>query len=218
MTAPTLTAERARICDYGRRLVADRLVVGTSGNISIRAGELIAVTPTGIDYGDLTPDSISVLDLRGRHLDGGAPTSEVPLHLAVYGERGDVRAVVHTHSVHATAASMLVDALPPVHYLLALFGGTVRTAPYARFGTAELATATLGALGDGFGCLLANHGAVAVGGNLAAAYDRALQLEWLCQVWLTARTAGQPRTLPAGELAGVADAIRGYGAAGREND
>ncbi|HEX4724523.1 MAG TPA: class II aldolase/adducin family protein [Pseudonocardiaceae bacterium] len=211
-----LIAERARICEYGRRMVTDRLVVGTSGNISIRAGELIAVTPTGIDYGELTPESISVLDLAGRHLDGAAPTSEVPLHLAVYRGRWDVRAVVHTHSVHATAASMLVDALPPVHYLLALFGGAVRTAPYARFGTAELASAALAAMGDGFGCLLANHGAVAVGGNLAAAYDRAVQLEWLCQVWLTARGVGRPRTLPAGELAAVADAIRGYGAAGRE--
>lgn len=212
-----LTAERALICDYGRRLVADRLVVGTSGNISIRVGELIAVTPTGIDYDSLMPEMISVVDLGGRHLDGGAPTSEVPLHLALY-RRGDVRAVVHTHSVHATAASLLVDHVPPIHYLLALFGGAVRTAPYARFGTVQLADAVLGALGDGFGCLLANHGAVVVGGNLSAAYERAVQLEWLCQVWLTARSVGPPKLLPAGELAGVAELIRGYGAVGREHD
>jgi len=212
-----LAAERARICDYGRRMTADRLVVGSSGNISVRVGELIAVTPTGIEYADLTPDSISVLDPGGRRLAGDRPTSEVPLHLALY-ERDDVRAVVHTHSVHATAASMLVDQLPPVHYLLALFGGTVRTARYATFGTPELAASARAALRDRFGCLLANHGAVTVGGNLAAAYERAVQLEWLCQVWLTARAAGRPRPLPAGELAAVSEAILGYGAVGRERN
>jgi L-fuculose-phosphate aldolase len=214
---PLLAVERARICEYGRRMAADRLVVGSSGNISVRSGDRIAVTPTGIEYADLTPDSIAVLDPAGRHIDGGAPTSEVPLHLALY-QRTDVRAVVHTHSVHATAAAMLVDELPPVHYLMALFGGTVRTARYATFGTPELAASALDALGGRFACLLANHGAVTVGGSLAAAYDRALQLEWLCQVWLTARTAGRPRLLPPGELAAVTEAILGYGAAGREND
>jgi len=212
---PLLAAERARICDYGRRMADDRLVVGSSGNISIRSGDLVAVTPTGIEYADLTPDLISVIGLDGRHLDGAPPTSEVPLHLALYNSR-PIGAVVHTHAVHATAASMLVDQLPPVHYMLALFGGAVRVAPYATFGTAELAASVLGALGDRFGCLLANHGAVTVGANLPAAYDRAVQLEWLCQVWLAARTAGQPRHLPPGELARTTELMRGYGAAGRE--
>lgn len=209
--------ERALICDYGRRMAADRLVVGSSGNISVRVGDLIAVTPTGIEYADLTPDTISIIDLDGRHLDGAAPTSEAPLHRALY-RRQDVRAVVHTHSVHATAASMLVDQLPPVHYLLGLFGGAVHTTSYATFGTAELAAAVVSALGLRHGCLMANHGAVTVGGNLAAAYDRALQLEWLCQVWLTARTAGRPRHLPPGELAAVTDRLLDYGAVGREHD
>lgn len=208
--------ERALICDYGRRMAADRLVVGTSGNISVRVRDLIFVTPTGIEYADLTPDAISIIDHDGRHLDGAAPTSEAPLHLALY-RRPDIRAVVHTHSVHATAASMLVDQLPPVHYLLGLFGGAVHTAPYATFGTTELATSVVSALGSRHGCLMANHGAVTVGGNLAAAYDRALQLEWLCQVWLTAHTAGRPRHLPPGELTAVTEQLRGYGAAGREH-
>ena len=210
--------ERALICDYGRRMAADRLVVGSSGNISVRVRDLVAVTPTGIEYADLMPDAISIIDLDGRHLDGAPPTSEAPLHLALYHRRRDTRAVVHTHSFHATAASMLVDQLPPVHYLLGLFGGAVHTAAYATFGTAELAASVVAALGDRHACLMANHGAVAVGGSLAAAYDRALQLEWLCEVWLTARTVGRPRLLPPGELTRVTEQLRAYGAAGREHD
>jgi L-fuculose-phosphate aldolase len=214
-----LAAERAEVCAYARRMSVDRLVVGTSGNISRRAGDLVAVTPTGIDYAELTPESITVLDLAGRRIDGDlAPTSETPLHLALYRSRPNkMGAVVHTHAVHATAVSLLVDRIPPVHYLLGIFGGAVHVARYATFGTEELAAHTIEALGDRTGCLLANHGAVTVGGNLAAAYDRALQLEWLCQVWLTARAAGLPRPLPPGELDTVTELIRGYGAAGREH-
>jgi L-fuculose-phosphate aldolase len=215
MSEPLLAAERARICDYGRRMAGDRLVVGSSGNISTRTDDLVVVTPTGIEYVDLTPDLISVVDLDGHQLAGAPPTSELPLHLALYRQR-PVGAIVHTHSVHATAASMLVDQLPPVHYLLGIFGGAVRVARYATFGTAALAASVLTALGDGNGCLLANHGAVTVGANLAAAYDRAAQLEWLCEVWLAARTAGRPRHLPPGELARVTELVRDYGAAGRE--
>jgi L-fuculose-phosphate aldolase len=212
-----LAAERADVCAYARQMSADRLVVGTSGNISLRAGDLIAVTPTGIDYAELTPESITVLDLTGRRVDGDlAPTSETPLHLTLY-QRKPIRAVVHTHAVYATAASLLVDRIPPVHYLLGIFGGAVHVAAYATFGTEELAANAIEALGDRTGCLLANHGAVTVGGNLPAAYDRALQLEWLCQVWLTARAAGQPRTLPPGELDRVTELIKNYGAAGREH-
>lgn len=212
-----LAAERERICAYGRRMVADRLVVGTSGNISVRSGDLVAVTPSGVEYADIQPASVTVLDLAGDRVDGDlAPTSEVPLHLGLYRQHPTRRAIVHTHAPHATAASTLVDELPPIHYLLALFGGPVRVAPYARFGTPELAGLAARALTDRHGCLLANHGAVTVGGTLEAAYDRAVQLEWLCQVWLTAKAVGEPRLLPPDELAQVAELVAGYGAAGRE--
>ncbi|HKN96018.1 MAG TPA: class II aldolase/adducin family protein [Pseudonocardiaceae bacterium] len=216
MAEPLLTDLRAAVCELGRRMVADRLVVGTSGNISARAGDLVAVTPTGVPYAELVPGSITVLDLTGRQVAGDLPpTSEVPLHLALYQSR-PVGAVVHTHGPHATAVSTLVDEVPPVHYAVGLFGGAIRVAGYARFGSPELAAATLAALGDRTGCLLANHGAVTVGGDLAAAYERALQLEWLCQVWLAARSVGVPRLLPAAEIAEVTERLRGYGAAGRE--
>lgn len=217
MAAALLADERAEVCELGRRMIADQLVVGTSGNISIRRDELVAVTPSGVEYSALVPESICVLDLTGRRLVGELPpTSEVPLHLALYRETG-TGAVVHTHAPHATAVSTLVTEVPAIHYAVAMLGGTVRVAEYATFGTPELARNVLTALGTGTGCLLANHGAVTVGGTAAAAYDRALQLEWLCQVWLTAKSVGEPRLLPAEEIAKVAALVRGYGAAAGEN-
>jgi L-fuculose-phosphate aldolase len=219
MAQPLLTDLRAAVCELGRRMVADRLVVGTSGNISARSGDLVAVTPTGIPYAELVPDSVAVLDLAGRQVAGDLPpTSEVPLHLALYHSAAGrpVGAVVHTHAPHATAVSTLVAEIPPIHYVLGLFGGAVRVAGYAPFGSPELAASALAALGERTGCLLGNHGAVTVGGDLAAAYERAVQLEWLCQVWLAARAVGEPRLLPAAEIADVTERLRGYGAAGRE--
>lgn len=222
MNALLLADERALVCRYARRMAADRLVVGTSGNVSLRSGDLVAVTPTGVDYDDLTPASIPVLDLAGRVVDGDlAPTSETPLHLAMYGQDrpdgtgGRASAVVHTHAVHATAVSTLVDELPPLHYVVAVLGGVVRVAEYATYGTPELAANAVAAMGDGYGCLLANHGTITVGASLAAAYDRALQLDWLCEVWLAASAVGTPRLLPAAEVAKVTESMRGYGAAGR---
>jgi L-fuculose-phosphate aldolase len=218
-----LAEQRALVCAYARRMVADRLVVGTSGNVSVRAGDLVAVTPTGVDYAELTPDSITVLDLAGDVVSGEfAPTSETPMHLAIY--RGDtgmpgkpVAAIVHTHAVHATAVSTVVSEVPPIHYQVAIFGGSVRVAPYATYGTPELAEVAVRALHGRAGCLLANHGAVTVGGTLAAAYDRAVQLEWLCQVWLAARAVGEPALLDATEVAKLTVTMSGYGAAARES-
>jgi L-fuculose-phosphate aldolase len=112
--------------------------------------------------------------------------------------------------------STLVTEVPPIHYVLAMLGGALRVAEYATFGTPELAASVVAALGDSHACLLANHGAVTVGGTLAAAYDRALQVEWLCQVWLAATAAGEPKLLSTAEIAKVSELARDYGEAGRE--
>ncbi|MGW0607046.1 class II aldolase/adducin family protein [Streptomyces sp. NPDC002640] len=142
-----------------RRTAEDGLVVGTSGNVSVRVGEdLVLVTPSGVPYDRLGPGHLVGVGLDGRRRLGTAePTSELPLHLAVHRGTG-ARAVVHTHAVHATAVSTLVDELPPVHYMTAALGGPVRVAPYATYGTPELAEATLAALEDRTACLLRNHG------------------------------------------------------------
>ncbi len=189
------------------------LVVGTAGNVSVREGDLVAVTPSGVRYPDLTPDLVGVHRLDGAAVEAPlAPTSELPLHLAIYTARPEAGAVVHTHSPAATALSALVDEVPAVHYYVAMFGGpTVPVAPYATYGTAELARNVVHALRDRTACLMGSHGAIALGPDLMSAQDKSTYLEWLCDVYLRASSAGTPRLLPAAEIAAVAVKMAGYG-------
>ncbi|GAA3004215.1 L-fuculose 1-phosphate aldolase [Streptomyces sp. KhCrAH-43] len=196
-----------------RRTAAEGLVVGTSGNVSLRIGDTVLVTPSGVPYERLRPEDLTGVDPEGKQILGTlAPTSELPLHLAVY-RNTDATAVVHTHAVHATAVSTLVTEVPPIHYAAAILGGTVRVAPYARYGTPELAANMLAALRDRTGCLLANHGTVTCGATLDEAYDRTAQLEWLCRVWLTASSVPgrSPALLSEAQLGEVGEALKGYG-------
>lgn len=214
---PESVAETWRdVVATARRSAADGLVVGTSGNVSARVGDLVLVTPSGVPYDRLGPHDAVGVDLEGRQVLGDlGPTSELPLHLAVY-RSTDAAAVVHTHAVHATAVSTLVTEVPLVHYAAAILGGPVRTAAYARYGTPELADAMLGALRDRTGCLLANHGTVTYGDTLDQAYERTAQLEWLCHLWLTASSVPgrTPSLLDAAQLAEVTEALKGYGQPG----
>jgi L-fuculose-phosphate aldolase len=204
--------ERAAVVDACRQLLATGLVRGTSGNVSIRRGEAVAVSPTGVPYPQLTPAAVPVLGLDGSLLAGAlAPTSELALHLAVYRARPDVAAIVHTHSMFATVFAVLGEPIPPVHYLLARAGGAVPLAPYARYGTAELADACVHALADRPAVLLAQHGVLTVGADLAAAMAAAEAVEYVAELAWRARLAGQPRILDAGQLAAAAEAFRAYG-------
>ncbi|MFJ8307454.1 MULTISPECIES: class II aldolase/adducin family protein [unclassified Streptomyces] len=203
----------AELIDTARRTAAEGLVVGTSGNVSVRVGDLVLVTPTGVPYDRLGPADTVAVDLEGRQVMGALrPTSEIPMHLAVY-RNTDARAVVHTHAVHATAVSTLVPELPLVHYMAAALGGAVRVAPYALYGSEELAENMLRALAGRTGCLLQNHGTVTYGTGLAQAYDRTAQLEWMCRLWLTASAlpGRTPSLLSPAQLDEAADRLRGYG-------
>ncbi|MEU4497268.1 class II aldolase/adducin family protein [Streptomyces sp. NPDC023998] len=196
-----------------RRTAAEGLVVGTSGNVSVRVGPLVLITPTGVAYDRLTPQDVVAVDLDGNQLLGDlAPTSELPLHLEVY-RNTSAGAVVHTHAVHATAVSTLVPVLPPIHYMTAALGGPVRVAPYALFGTEELAENMLRALAERTVCLLQNHGTVAYGDCLDQAYDRTAQLEWMCRLWLTAAALPgyAPSLLSDSQLSEAAEKFRSYG-------
>ncbi|WP_323188025.1 class II aldolase/adducin family protein [Streptomyces sp. NBC_00237] len=212
-----VTAAWRDLVDTALRSVADGLVVGTSGNVSVRVGDdLILVTPSGVPYHRLTADDVTGVHPSGRRILGDlVPTSELPLHLAVYRDT-DARAVVHTHAVHATAVSTLVDRLPLIHYMAAAMGGRIRTAPYATYGTEELAENALLALRDRTGCLLRNHGTLTYGDTLARAYDRTAQLEWMCRLWLTASSVPghSPTLLSEAELDLAAERLRGYGQTG----
>lgn len=201
------------LVDTACRTNADGLVVGTSGNVSARVGDTVLVTPSGVPYERLRDDDLCAVDLEGRRTAGSlSPTSELPVHLAVY-RHTDARAVVHTHAVHATAVSALVSELPAVHYMAAELGGPVRVAPYATYGSEELAESMLAALADRSACLLQNHGTIAYGDDLAQAYGRTAQLEWMCRVWLAASSVPglAPSLVPDDELARVKEKLKGYG-------
>jgi L-fuculose-phosphate aldolase len=209
-----LERERERVAAAARLLAAERLVVGTAGNVSERAGDLVAITPTGAALESLTADQVAVVDLAGEHVDGDlAPTSELDLHLGVYNRYG-AGGVVHTHAPMATALSCVLDELPVIHYQLLLLGGPVRVAPYRTFGTRELAEAALDALDGRTAALMANHGAIAWVQDVDAAVKSSLLLEWGCAVYWRASAMGTPRALDEEQRqAVVAAAIeRNYGA------
>jgi L-fuculose-phosphate aldolase len=213
-----LRAEIAAVCTG---LAAAGLVVGTAGNVSARAGELIAVTPSGLDYAALTAELVGVHRMDGSAVEAPLqPSSELPLHLAVYAAAGvagagvsgaGVAAIVHTHAPAATALSALVDEVPAIHYQVASFGGPVAVAPYATYGTGELAANVVTALAGRSACLMANHGAVTTGPDLRTAVTRAQALEWVCDVYLRAAAAGRPRLLPPEEIETVVRKLSGYG-------
>ncbi|HEY1970476.1 MAG TPA: class II aldolase/adducin family protein [Pseudonocardia sp.] len=210
-----LRAERTELVEYCLRMEADQLTVGTSGNLSVRAGDLIAITPSGVPYRELTPASICLLDLDGNPVDGAlAPSTELPMHSSVY-RNTDAGAVVHTHPLYATALSLLVDELPPVHYMIALLGGPVRVAPYARYGSTELADGSVRAMAGRYGALLRNHGATTYGVTLAKAYQRSVYLEWLCRLYHQARLLGEPALLSDEQLAEAAGQLDNYGQSAR---
>jgi L-fuculose-phosphate aldolase len=210
-----LEREREQVAAASRRLAAEGLVLGTAGNVSARDGDRVAITPTGAVLAELEPEQVSVVDLDGGHLVDGElePTSEVDLHLGVYRRYG-AGAVVHTHAPWATALSCALDELPCVHYQMLLLGGPVRVAPYRTFGTPELADAVLDALDGRTAALMANHGALNYAGDVKAAVEAALLLEWACEVyWRAAALGGEPRALGEEERQAVIEAAarRGYG-------
>lgn len=203
-----LRGEREQLIGYARRLETDGLALGTAGNLSVRVGDLVAITPSCIPYGQLEPASICIVGLDGERLEGPfPPSSELPMHLEIYRATG-TRAVVHTHSPFATAVATTLDELPAIHYLSAELGGCVRAAGYATFGSEELASTTAEALAGKTAVLLQCHGAVTIGEDLASAYGRSLLLEWLAALYCRGRSIGMPMTLPDEEIQHVADRLR----------
>ncbi|MFT3866696.1 MAG: class II aldolase/adducin family protein [Solirubrobacterales bacterium] len=220
MAIDDLDGARAEVAEHGRRMLRDGLVKGTSGNISVRVGDRVAITPGSVPYEQIAADDIAVVDLDGNPIAGGRPSSETPLHTLVYRET-DAAAVVHTHSIYATTLACTVDELPAVHYMIHAFGGdSIAVSDYERFGSDELAAAVHAALGDRCGVLLRNHGAVVHGPTLARAYDLAVLLEWLSELYWRSSLLGEPRILGAAQLEEVAAEARrrayGGGAEGAE--
>lgn len=191
-----MASARADVIEYAQAMVRHALTVGTSGNVSVREGDLLAITPSGVDYAKLTPEMITVIDLDGNQVAGDwVPSTEVPMHLLIYRET-EASAVMHTHPLYGTALGLVADETPKVHYMLGLCGGAVRVADYAAFGTQQLAENMRRAMADRTAVLLRNHGATCWGATLAETFTKALYLEWCCQLWLTANLAGRPKVIP----------------------
>ena len=202
------------LCDYGRRLITDRLTTGTGGNLSIydRDRDLIAITPSGKAYDQLTPDEISIISPKGKHIDGQPPSSEWPLHTAVYLERHDINAIVHTHSRFATTFAILRQPIPACHYLIAVSGANqVRVAPYSTFGSNELAQQTVAGLEKDNCILMANHGLLAVGTDIHKTYNIALYIEEVAELYYHARAIGTPALLTGKEMDTAHERFKTYG-------
>jgi L-fuculose-phosphate aldolase len=203
---------RAAVAGTARRLAASGLNVGTAGNVSARFGRgLVAITPSAMPYDVMTGDDVVVVGADGEVAEGRrAPSSELRMHLAIYEARPDVGAVVHTHSVFATAFAAAGRPIPAVHYAIAPLGDEIRVAPYATFGTAELARSVALTLADDNAVLIASHGAVAVGPDLDVALERARTIEYLAELAYRAATLGGVALFDAGELAMVREQLRRF--------
>lgn len=207
---------RSAVAEVSRRLAEHGLLIGTAGNVSTLfdgpTGPEVAITATGIELAGAQSEQVTVVDLAGNLLAGEfAPTSELHLHLDALRERGG--AVVHTHSPIATAISLVVDEVPCVHYQQLLLGGAIRVAPFEVFGSPELAAAVRAALDGKQAAILANHGTVALGSDVAKASDNALLLEWVADLFWRASAIGTPRALSDEQQMAVVQAAiaSGYG-------
>jgi L-fuculose-phosphate aldolase len=208
-----MNGTRRAIADTVRWLMARGLYAGTSGNVSARAAGGLLITPTGVPCEDVDDSAIVAMTADGRSRGRLAPSSEWRIHRDIYQQRPDVGAVVHTHSTAATALSCLRRAIPAFHYMVAKAGGDdIRCARYATYGTAALSRDALAALAGGRrACLLANHGLLALGADLASARALAEEVEALCAQYITAHAVGRPIVLPAREMKRVRAKFATYG-------
>jgi len=204
---------RSEIVAVARELDMAGLVPNKSGNLSCRTAGGFMITPSGVPYREMEPEQIVKFDDHGTPVKGGLrPSSEWRMHAAIYACRPEVSAIVHTHSPGATALACAGLGIPPFHYMIALAGGSIRCAPYATFGSADLAANAIAGLEGRRAVLLANHGVVTLGPSLAAAQAVAVEVENLAAQYLTLRAAGlEPSLLDEAELARVIEKFADYG-------
>lgn len=196
------------------------LTPGRTGNLSVRDGDAIAVTPTGVPYDAFDAADVPVVSLDGEQLAGRmAPSSEVPMHTGIY-RHDRPGAIVHTHSPWATTMATLHQALPPVHYMIVTVGREVPLADYAPFGTEELAANVVGAMAeaDSDAAILANHGLVVTGPDVATAVENTRHVEDLCRLYLRASSVGEPHVLTDEQLSTVEERFESYGQQPADDD
>ena len=212
--------EKKELVEFGKKMSAEGLSSGTSGNLSIYLKEegVVLITPSGIGYFDTEPEDIVVMDLEGNIVEGSRkPSSEWHLHTLFYKNKPEARAVVHTHSKYCTTLSTLRMPIKAVHYVIADAGtDEVPCAPYRRYGTEELSKVAVESAGESNAVLLANHGIVVCGKNLKSAYGLAKGMEYVAEIQVTAMSVGEPVVLTKEEMEEVMEGFKTYGQVKRE--
>ena len=203
---------RQQIIDACREMNSTGINQGTSGNVAARCDGGCLITPSGVPYDRMRPEQIVFVDDEGGYYGDWLPSTEWRMHYDIFQARPEAGAVVHAHATYATALSCLRQGIPAFHYMIGAGGGTdIRCADYATFGTAELSQNMLAALSDRTACLLANHGMICFGPDLAKALWLAVEVETLARQYWLARQAGTPVLLDEAEMARVLARFKTYG-------
>ena len=203
---------RHAMVEASLELVERGLNRGTSGNVGVRCGDRILVTPSGVPARELKPEAMVLLAANGEVIGPGRPSSEWRFHRDILQARPDLHAVVHVHSPFATTLACLGVEIPPFHYMIAAAGGsTIRCAPYALFGTQALSDHALAALQDRRACLLAHHGMIATGRDLDQALALCVEVESLCEQYWRARQIAEPPHLSPAQMIEVMEKFKSYG-------
>ncbi len=216
MTAPCrdTTEIRQAIIDACLSMNALDINQGTSGNISVRVGDQMLITPSGVAYDRLTPEMIVSMPLHSDTVAPGQrqPSTEWRFHQSLLLSKPQMQAIVHAHPVYCTALAMNRREIPACHYMIAAFGGnSVRLADYAIYGSKALSDNLDVAMSDRHGCLMANHGAVVAGETLQKAMWRMVELETLAKGYVTSLSIGQPYILSDAEIEAVSLEFQNYG-------
>lgn len=203
---------RRELLEAARAINASGINTGTSGNLSLRSGQGLLITPSGMPYEKLLPADLVYMDSDGRAEGALQPSSEWRIHHDIYQQHPDIGAIVHAHPVHCAALACLNRPIPAFHYMVAVAGGRdIRCAPYATFGTQELSDHVAAALRGRKACLMANHGLLATGTSPAAALALAIEVEGLARTYLQCLAVGEPVLLPDDEMDRVLEKFQSYG-------
>ena len=206
--------ERLLLIEYGKKLVEAGLTKGTGGNLSIfdRKNGHVAITPSGIDFFEIQPEDIVIIDVDGNVIEGNrTPSSEWAMHVMPYKYRDDIDAVIHAHTMYATVMACLRQELPATHYMIAVAGENVRVAEYATYGSPELAKNAFEAMKDRKAVILANHGILAGANDLLNAFNIIEEIEYCAEVYTKAKAIGEPVILPHEEMTLMAEKFKTYG-------
>lgn len=208
---------RRGMLEAAQKLTALGLNGTTSGNIGVRLAQSFLVTPSGVPSDELLPEAMVEVDFSGTVVGAGKPSSEWRFHRDILVARPEIGAIVHTHSRYASSLACLRRDIPAFHYMIAVAGGdSIRCAPYAIFGSQELSTLALQALENRKACLLANHGVITLGVDLADALALAFEVESLCQQYWSALQLGAPQLLSDPQMQAVLEKFKTYGRHGQD--